>query len=385
MSTIEMLRFRRDPLGFIEDFSHRSPSGVFRLPWGTWCVGDSDLALMVLRDPVFNAERSTFFGDLLPSRSAQTEFGRAVRKLMRTRLPEYRDNVARAVAGLPETSHWPAAGTRLAHQCTADMLLHPHVSPPLHRLMEHAVRVGILLRAPRLTQRARVEMLRPKLKRALTEHVTLRREEGIRADEPRDMLDTAIGACPTEVTSRALAELYLQMYSAIVETVGHSVAWSLLLACLHNTPGSPWPWSADWIVREAARHRPVVWMVGRPVPHPIEFGGISFQAGAVLSVSPYLLHHDTSRWAQPDMFRPQRWGETGEHGPYLPYSAGPFICAGAAVAHTMIVDTVTALMSDAHLTVTGGNMSPFVTNAAICRPFALHRTTKTPAHTLERR
>ncbi|MDX3076678.1 cytochrome P450 [Streptomyces sp. MI02-7b] len=348
-------------------------------------MGDPDLALRVLRDPVFNSERSTFFGDLLPSRPAQTEFGRAVRKLMRAHLPEYRDNVARAVAGLPEASQWPGAGTMLAYQCTADMLLHPQVSPPLHRLLAQAVRIGILLRAPRLRQRARVEMLRPKLKRALAEQVTLRREEGIRADEPRDMLDTAIGACPNEVTSPAVADLYLQMYSAIVETVGHSVAWSLLLACLHNTPGSPWPWPADWIAREAARHRPVVWMVGRPVPHPIEFGGISFQPDAVLSVSPYLLHHDKTRWAQPDMFRPQRWAEPGGHGPYLPYSTGPFTCAGAAVAHTMIVDTVSALTSDAHLTVTGGNMSPFVTNAAVCRPFALHRTPKPSTHTLGRR
>ncbi|MCF3103234.1 hypothetical protein IPZ58_16845 [Streptomyces roseoverticillatus] len=65
MSMVEMLRFRRDPLGFVEDYSHRIPSDVFRLPWGAWCVGDSELALVVLRDPAFNAGMATG-GDLRP-------------------------------------------------------------------------------------------------------------------------------------------------------------------------------------------------------------------------------------------------------------------------------------------------------------------------------
>ncbi|PSJ30757.1 cytochrome P450 [Streptosporangium nondiastaticum] len=373
---VEMLRFRRDPLGFVENYSHRSPSGVFRLPWGAWCVGDSDLALVVLRDPAFNTGTAPFFGDLLPSRPAQNDFGHAVRNLVRARLPEYRVNMAKAAAELPEASQWPATGAMLVYRCTADLLLQPDASPTLRRSMEQAVRVGSLVRAPHMWQRALVEMRRPKLKPMVVELVTARRREGIPADEPRDLLDTLIAVCPDEVTSRELADLYLLMFLSIVGTVGHSVAWSLLLACLHGRPRSSWPWPADWIAREAARHRPVVWMVGRSVPRPTEFGGVPFQPGAVLSVSPYLLHHDENRWTRPGVFRPERWAEPGEHGPYVPFSSGPFICAGAAVAQTMISDALTALADGAHLTVTGGDLRPFVTNAAICRPFVLHRTTK---------
>ncbi|MFI9204737.1 cytochrome P450 [Streptomyces sp. NPDC053048] len=383
MSMVEMLRFRRDPLGFVEEFSRRSPSGVFRLPWGAWCVGDSELALAVLRDPAFNKGMAPFFGDLLPSRSAQVDFGHAVRNLVRARMPEYRDNMARAVAEMPAVSRWPATGTVLVYRSTADLLLYPHASPTLRSSMEQAVRVGTLIRAPHMWQRARVEMRRPKLKPAVIEEVTARRKEGIPAGEPRDLLDLLIRACPDEITSDALADLYLLMFLSIVGTVGHSVAWSLLLACLHSTPDSSWPWPADWIVREAARHRPVVWMVGRSVPRPTEFAGVPFQRGAILSVSPYLLHHDEDRWTLPGLFRPARWAEPGEHGPYLPFSTGPFTCAGAAVAQAMITDAVAALANRARLTVTGGDLRPFVTNAAICRPFALHRTTTTrwrPAH-----
>jgi cytochrome P450 len=382
---MDMRRFRRDPLGFIENLSRCNPAGVFRLPWGAWCVSDADLARVVLRDPGFNEGMPRFFGTLLPSRSAQVGLGRAVRDTLQARMPEYRDGLAAAVAELPAVSQWPAAGMELVYRCTADLLLHPDAPPRLRRLMEQSVHGGLMIRPPRVRQRAWAEMLRSKLLPAVTEQVRERREEG--AGEPRDVLDAVIGACPNEVTNRAVADLYVLLFRSTVGTVGYSVAWSVLLAGLHHVSGSPWPWPADWVVREAARHRPVVWMVGRPAPRPIEFGGIPFQPGTILSVCPYLLHHDEHRWTHPDVFRPERWAEPGGRGSYLPFSAGPFVCAGASVAHTLITEAVTGLASDAHLTVTGGDTRPIVTNAAIPRPFTLHRTTKPPdkAHAPGRR
>nr|WP_237535329.1 cytochrome P450 [Streptomyces sp. SID3343] len=63
-------------------------------------------------------------------------------------------------------------------------------------------------------------------------------------------------------------------------------------------------------------------MVGRPVPHPVAFGGVAFRTGAILSVSPYLLHHDERHWSRPQTFDPERWGRADTPGPYLPFSAG---------------------------------------------------------------
>jgi cytochrome P450 len=371
-----MRRFRRDPLGFIENLCRCNPAGVFRLPWGGWCVSDADLARLVLRDPSFNGGMASFFGTLLPSRSAQVELGRAVRDTLRARMPEYRDSLAAAVAELPMVSQWPAAGTELVYRGTADLLLHPHSSPRLRRLMEQAARRGVIIRAPRVRQRAQAEAQRSKLIAALTEQIRDRRRNSDRAGKPRDVLDTVIDACPDEVANRAVVDLYTLLFGSIVGTVGHSVAWSVLLAGLHHPPGSPWPWPANWVVREALRHRPVVWMVGRPIPHPAEFGGIPFQPGEILSVCPYLLHHDEHLWTHPGVFWPERWAKPNRSGPYMPFSAGPFICAGASVAHTLITEAVTALTSDARLTVTGGDTRPIVTNAATPRPFTLHRTTK---------
>ncbi len=373
-----MRRFRRDPLGYIEDRARCSPAEVFRLPWGAWCVRDSELALAVLRDPLFHTGMSTFFGTMLPSRSAQILLGRAVRNVMRAHLPAYRERLPEGAAGLGPASQWPEAGPALVYRCAAGALLHPDAPPALQRLLAKAVAGGFTARQPYMRQRVRAEMLRPGLLAAITEHVRDRRAEGSAADEPRDVLDAVIGACAEGSTDRTVTDLYVLLFQSIVGNIGYALAWSLLLACLHHPPGPPWPWTAEGLVREAGRHRPFVWMVGRPVPHALEFGGLSFAPGTILSVSPYLLHHDARHWDRPELFRPERWNEPGEQGPYLPFSTGPFTCAGAAVAHSMITGAVDVLAQGAHLTVSGGDARPLVSGSALPRPFVLRRTLKTP-------
>ncbi|MEU0937505.1 cytochrome P450 [Embleya sp. NPDC005971] len=390
MARGDLRRFHRDPLGFLEDLSRRRSTDVFPLPWGGWCAGDTDAALTVLRAPEFNAGLSTFYGSLLPSRAAQIEVGHGVRNLIRARLPEYRDNLAEAVPRLPAAGRWPETGTALVYECTADLLLHPAAAPELRRLLARSVRAGLLIRSPLIRERARAEILRVRLLAALIRHIGQRRGEGVDPSGPCDLLDAILDACPPETTDDAVAELYVLLFRSIVGNVGYAVAWTVLLAGLHHapsTPGAPWPWPTDRIVREAARHRPFVWMVGRPVPHPMQFGGVALRPGEIVSVSPYLLHHDERHWRRPDAFDPERWADPGARGPYLPFSAGPFICAGAAVAQTMATDAVAALAADTRLTVLGGHTRPMVTNAVAPRAFTLSRTTEllTRSHAPERR
>ncbi|MET9290795.1 cytochrome P450 [Streptomyces sp. NPDC003077] len=344
---------------------------------------DTELALTVLRDPAFHGGMSTFFGDMLPSRTAQVALGRAVRNLMRAHLPAYRQCAAEKAAGLGPVSRWPDAGPVLVYRCTADVLLHPGAPPPLRQQLAQAVAAGLTARQPSMRQRARAEVLRPRLLAAITGEVRSRRTRGPGNEEPRDVMDAVIGTVPGELTDRTVADLYLLLFQSIVGNIGYAVAWALLLACLHHPSGPTWPWPADWVVREAARHRPFVWMVGRPAPHPLEFGGRPFAAGTILSVSPYLLHHDPHRWDRPKLFRPERWDEPGGQGPYLPFSTGPFTCAGAAVAHSLTTEALTALARDARLTVGGGDARPLVSGSVLPRPFTLRRTPlKTPSATL---
>ncbi|WP_223831809.1 cytochrome P450 [Streptomyces venezuelae] len=91
-------------------------------------------------------------------------------------------------------------------------------------------------------------------------------------------------------------------------------------------------------------------------------------------------------WDAPDVFRPERWAESGGHGPYVPFGMGPFSCAGAAVAHTLLTESLTALTDHAFVTVSGGDARAVMSEGNAPRPFALHRTPDPPsAHQTGRR
>jgi cytochrome P450 len=365
-------RLRQDPFEYLRDLRRRCATGIIRLPWGGWCVSDVELANELLRSPEFNTGNSGFFGELLPTRAAQVAIGHAVRDVLRAHLPEYRAALAGALADLPGTSRWPAAAADLVYRGLADVLLHRHTPAGTRRSMDRALHGGVMFRSPHLWQRVRAEVLRGTLVTAVGREVGRRRED--RARPSRDVLDAVLGACPDELADRTVAEVFLVMFRSIVAPVSSTLAWSVLLAGLRHPSDPPWPWPSEWIVREAMRHRPMVWMVGRTVARPTEFGGRSFRAGDILSVSPFLVHHDRHHWADPDVFRPGRWAESGERGPYVPFGAGPYTCTGASVALTLMTETLTALRKDARLTVTGADDRPMMVEGAVPRPFTVLRT-----------
>ncbi|MBB5957352.1 cytochrome P450 [Saccharothrix tamanrassetensis] len=365
-------RLRGDPLEYVDDLRRRSATGVMRLPGGGWCLGEAEPAHVLLRGREFNAGRSGFFGDLLPTRAVQVEVGHAVRDVLRAGLPDYRAALASAVAGLPSVSRWPEAGNRLVYRCLADLLLHPGTPAGARRCADRAADAGVVFRSPRVWRRARAEVARARVIAALTEQVRRRRQQGV--GEPRDVLDAVLGACPDDLADRTVARVHLMMFRAVAAPVAASLAWSVLLACLHHTPGSPWPWPADQIVREALRHRPIPWMLRRTVPRTTTFAGTSVHAGDLVSVSPHLLHHDPRHWADPDAYRPERWARSGGHGPYIPFGAGPFACPGASVAQTLVTEALTALAEGVHLSVTGGDARAVMSEGIVPRPFTLHRT-----------
>ncbi|MEU4250199.1 cytochrome P450 [Amycolatopsis sp. NPDC026612] len=335
-------------------------------------MSDPGLAGELLRSPEFNSGTSGFFRDLLATRTAQVAVGQAARNLLRTRVPEYRDALADAVADLPVASRWPATASDLVYRGLANVLLHPRTPAGTRRLLDQALHGGVMFRSPHVWQRVRAEGLRGKLITAVSEEAGCRREGP--AGESRDVLDAVLGACPDDLADRTVAEVFLVLFRSIVAPVSSTLAWSVLLACLHHTSDAPWPWPATWIVREAMRHRPMVWMVGRTVARSTEFGGLPFQPGDILSVSPFLLHHDQDHWPDSDVFRPERWAESGERGPYVPFGAGPYTCVGASVALTLMTEALTALTKDARLTVTGADARPAMVEGAVPRPFAVLRT-----------
>ena len=90
------------------------------------------------------------------------------------------------------------------------------------------------------------------------------------------------------------------------------------------------------IFEEAMRLYPPAAMLSRQAIADDELAGVHIPAGAVISVSPYVLHRRRGLWDGPDAFDPSRFlGENRDRidrFAYIPFGAGPRVCIGMAFA-----------------------------------------------------
>ncbi|WP_338700411.1 cytochrome P450 [Streptomyces sp. Q6] len=61
------------------------------------------------------------------------------------------------------------------------------------------------------------------------------------------------------------------------------------------------------VLYETLRLRPPVWLLTRTTTHATELGGRPIPEGAIVLLSPYLLHHNPELFADPETFDPDRW------------------------------------------------------------------------------
>jgi cytochrome P450 len=91
------------------------------------------------------------------------------------------------------------------------------------------------------------------------------------------------------------------------------------------------------VLDETLRLYPSVFMLARQPVGDQELGGYTIRAGSVVFVSPWVLHHDPSRWPDPERFDPERFAparaEVDRRGfGYIPFGAGPRLCIGKQLA-----------------------------------------------------
>ncbi len=92
----------------------------------------------------------------------------------------------------------------------------------------------------------------------------------------------------------------------------------------------------DAVVHESLRLYPPAWAMGREASGPFALEGIPFPAGINVWMSPWALHRDARRFANPLEFRPERWLDglakrLPKHA-FVPFGGGPRICIGNAFA-----------------------------------------------------
>ncbi|HZD79501.1 MAG TPA: cytochrome P450 [Actinomycetota bacterium] len=89
------------------------------------------------------------------------------------------------------------------------------------------------------------------------------------------------------------------------------------------------------VLTESMRLLPPAWAIGRRATVPLELGDRRLPRGAVVVVSPYLVHRDPRWYRDPEAFAPERWSEDRSAAPrlaYLPFGAGSRMCIGEPFA-----------------------------------------------------
>lgn len=85
------------------------------------------------------------------------------------------------------------------------------------------------------------------------------------------------------------------------------------------------------VMDESLRIYPPAWTVEREPLEDDEFDGYLIEAGSIVVVGPYFVHHNANVWPNPEGFDPER--ERPDHRyAHFPFGGGPRMCVGADFA-----------------------------------------------------
>ena len=93
------------------------------------------------------------------------------------------------------------------------------------------------------------------------------------------------------------------------------------------------------VLAESMRLFPPAWALGRLATEEHEFGGYKIPKGSLILLSPFVAHHDSRFWENPDEFIPERWQnlsikEASQKNIYFPFGGGVRRCIGEQFAWT---------------------------------------------------
>ncbi len=184
------------------------------------------------------------------------------------------------------------------------------------------------------------------LDKAVAALVTARRTGPAQPDLLQMLLDARDEAGAT-LTDRQLRDELVTLLVAGHETVASALTWAWALLAQH-------PATADRIAQEAGdaarldpgslpftqaafdealRLYPPAWLITRRAAEADEVAGTPVSAGSLILISPYIVQRRAELWAEPDVFRPERFlGQPPPRFNYLPFGAGPRLCIGQSFA-----------------------------------------------------
>jgi cytochrome P450 len=237
--------------------------------------------------------------------------------------------------------------------------LGPAITTCLHKANEYAesiVRVPLWVPTPSNLRFGRAKRVLDGLVHDIIEQ---RRRSGELRD---DLLGTLMAATDESGTERMsdqhLRDEVMTLFMAGHETIATAMSWTWML--LHQHPqvaarvrqearavlGGRAPTFDELprlvytgqVIDEVMRLYPPAWIVERQALAEDQLGPWRIPAGAIVAVSPWVMHRHPELWADPLRFCPERFAPEPAEGSlghplrpkhaYLPFGAGPRICIG---------------------------------------------------------
>jgi cytochrome P450 len=179
-----------------------------------------------------------------------------------------------------------------------------------------------------------------------------RRGEGDRTDLLWRLMNARDPETGETMDDRQLRDEVMTMFLAGHETTANALTWTWYLLSqnpaarkrleeelesvlmgrpprVEDLPRLPY---ALAVLKESMRLYPPAWMISRNAIEEDRLGGYRIPAGAILLVSPYVMHRHPALWERAESFEPERFlGEEASKLPrhaYFPFGAGPRQCIG---------------------------------------------------------
>jgi cytochrome P450 len=222
----------------------------------------------------------------------------------------------------------------------------------VHARIEHPLRLPLAV--PTAANRE-VRRALARLDNLLFTLVAERRARGGGGDGG-DLLDALVRARDETEGGRALSDRQLRDEAMNLLLAGHetsasALAWALYLLARDGASARRLEAEADALAgpprsddlprlafagrafQEALRLYPPVHSLGRQAREPVTIGGYRLGSGAVVVVSPLLMHRRADYFPEPDAFHADRFAGDGvRRAAYLPFGAGPRGCLGGGFA-----------------------------------------------------
>ncbi len=206
---------------------------------------------------------------------------------------------------------------------------------------------------------------------ALVEARRRRIEAG--GDAPADLLTALIAARDENGDALSDSEVAANILTFILaghETTARALGWTLHLlsrqphylahvraeADALDLERPDWTDALPWtraVIEETMRLFPPAPTMARRALGPDEIGGQRIEAGATVIISPWIIQRHKRLWDDPEAFRPERFlpanRKAVDRYAYIPFSAGPRVCIGAAFAMQEAMIALSAVVRAAEI------------------------------------